>query len=135
MSQKNYGTPVQMREAIQVQRCELTMRLADIALNAANDQVATDAETLFNRFVSDVHNEMLSVSIDKGLPYLAYAKTAARRWDSVKRTSVSLKKFLKTRLGIDGSRREALIAAIVGEFERVAPAAVEDSDDLCSYPE
>jgi hypothetical protein len=102
----NYGTPVKMREDIQSARVFLAYKLV---------QVGSDASAqLFERLVSDVDNEMLSVSIDKGLPFLSYAKSPCDRWDSAKRTSVSMKKFLATRLGIEGDDVDDLISALAG---------------------
>ena len=101
----NYGTPVQMREAIQAERVALAYLLVLVHSDAS--------AKLFERLVADVDNEMLSVSIDKGLPFLSYASTPADRWNSDKRISVSMKRFLRTRLGISKEDAQDLADAVV----------------------
>jgi len=129
----NYGNPVEMRVAIQALRFELAYKLFGIAASSgSSDALATDADDLLERLVSDVDNEMLSISIDKGLPFVSYAKTPADRWNSERRMSVSLMRFLKTRLGLNEVRCTALVAAVTREVPADLP--IQAATDPFSYP-
>ena len=121
----NYGTPVEMREDIQAERVSLAYKLVLVGSDAS--------AKLFERLVSDVDNEMLSASIDKGLPFLSYAKSPCERWDSTKRTSVSMKKFLATRLGIEGDDADDLISYLM-RMGLGDDALVQDPVPNFSYP-
>lgn len=130
---KEYGTPVEDRKQIQAGRLELANRLVKIRDTHADQQVRLIASNLFDRLVSDVDNEMLGISRDRGLPFLSYAKQPSHRWDSVKRMFVNLPWFLHTRFDLDRDSVQVrtFIDALTGAAE-AAPAAAKQED--YNYP-